>query len=181
MSIHIETNRLIFRDILDSDVAGMFVLDSDSEVHRYLGKNPIKTLDEAKESINYIREQYINNGIGRWAIIDKESNDFIGWGGLKLEDVLRSEFSYYDLGYRLIRKYWGKGIGTEIAKESLKYGFTKLNLDEICAAADIENIGSNKILSQSGMDLIEIFDYKKVKLNWYSIKKSEWIGASPRT
>ncbi len=49
MSIHIETKRLIFRDIEDSDVAGMFTLDSDSEVHRYLGKKPIKSLDEAKE------------------------------------------------------------------------------------------------------------------------------------
>ena len=173
MNIHIETERLIFRDFEDSDVAGMYALDSDSEVHRYLGGKPIKSVDDAQRIINNIRQQYSNNGIGRWAVIDKQSGYFVGWGGLKLEDAVR-DFNYIDLGYRLRREYWGKGIGTEIAKESLKYGFNTLNFDEICAAADINNIGSNKILSGSGMKLTETFYYDGNKHNWYKIKKSEW-------
>ncbi len=174
MNIHIETERLIFRDIEDSDVNGIFALDSDSEVHRYLGGKPIKNIDEAKGAINYIRQQYVANGIGRWAIVDKESGGFMGWGGLKLEDVVR-DFNYIDLGYRLRREYWGKGIGTQIAKESLKYGFNTLNYDEICAAADINNIGSNKILSRSGMKHTETFDLDEIKHNWYRINKLEWL------
>jgi len=174
MNIHIETERLIFRDIEESDIKGMFALDSDSEVHRYLGGKPIKSVDDAQRIINNIRQQYIDNGIGRWAITDKQSGDFMGWGGLKLEDVVR-DFNYIDLGYRLRREYWGKGIGTEIAKESLMYGFNTLDYDEICAAADINNIGSNKILSRSGMKLTETFDFDGIKHNWYRIKKSEWL------
>ncbi len=174
MNIHIETKRLIFRDIEDSDLAGMYALDSDSAVHQYLGGKPIKNRDEAQRIINNIRQQYVDNGIGRWAVIDKQSGDFIGWGGLKLEDVVRSEFNYIDLGYRLRREYWGKGIGTEIAKESLKHGFNTLKYDEICAAADINNIGSNKILSRSGMKLIETFELDGIKHNWYKAQNSEW-------
>jgi len=97
---------------------------------------------------------------------------------VKLENVVRSDFNYIDLGYRLIRKYWGQGVGTQIAKESLKYGFNTLNFDEICAAADINNIGSNKILSRSGMKLIETFEFDGVKHNWYKAKRSEWIKSN---
>ncbi len=175
MNIHIETERLIFRDIEETDVEGMFALDSDTEVHRYLGNKPVKSFDETRQVIKYIRQQYVDNGIGRWAVIDKSTDAFMGWGGFKLEDVVRSDFNYIDLGYRLRRKYWGKGIGTEIAKESLKHGFNTLNFAEICAAADVQNIGSNKILSQSGMKFTETFEFEGVKHNWYRIKKIEWL------
>lgn len=175
MKVHIETERLIIRDLEEYDTKGIFELDSDPDVHEYLGKKPIKTIEEAKQVIGFIRNQYIENGIGRWAIIDKKTDDFIGWTGLKYEQRLRKEFSYYDLGYRLRKKYWGKGIATETATESLKYGFEKLNLKEIGAAAEVTHVASNKILKKVGLKFIETFDYEDVTHNWYTIKKSEWL------
>lgn len=175
MNIHIETDRLILRDLELTDAQGIFELDSDSEVHEYLGNHPIKTLEEAEDIIRFIRNQYITNGIGRWAIIDKKTKEFIGWSGLKYEEVLRDNFSYYDLGYRLIKKYWGRGIATETAIASLKYGFNTLNLNEICAAADVNNMGSNKILQKIGMQFKETFNYDNALHNWYAITKNEWL------
>lgn len=175
MKVHIETERLLIRDIEAYDTQGIFELDSDPEVHEFLGKKPIKTIEEAKQAIDYIRAQYDKNGIGRWAIIDKKTEDFIGWTGLKYEQELRKEFSYYDIGYRLRKKYWGLGIATETAVESLKYGFNKLDLKEIGAAADIHHVASNKILKKIGLKLIERFDYEGVPHNWYNLKKTEWV------
>ncbi|MBQ4820971.1 GNAT family N-acetyltransferase [Aquimarina sp. MMG016] len=174
MKIHIETERLIIRDLEKYDTKGIFELDSDPDVHEYLGKKPIKTMEEAKQVIDFIRNQYVENGIGRWAIIDKKTEDFIGWAGLKYEQVLRKDFSYYDLGYRLRKKYWGNGIATETAIESLKYGFEKLDLKEIGAAADVNHLASNKILKKIGLKFIETFDFEGVTHNWYNIRKSEW-------
>ncbi|MDC1259519.1 GNAT family N-acetyltransferase [Flavobacteriaceae bacterium] len=156
MKVHIETERLLIRDLEEYDAKGIFQLDSDPDVHEFLGKNPINTIDEAKQVIDFIRNQYVDNGIGRWAIIDKKTDDFIGWTGLKYEQGLRVDFSYYDLGYRLRKKYWGKGIATESAIQSLKYGFEKLDLKEICAAADVDHLVSNKILKKIGLKFIEI-------------------------
>lgn len=77
----------------------MFKMDSDREVHHYLGNNPFKTLSESKANIKFIRQQYIENGIGRWAVIEKESGNFIGWAGLKLiTDSCNNRSGYYDLG-----------------------------------------------------------------------------------
>lgn len=175
VNVYIETERLIIRDIEQYDAQGIFDLDSDPEVHEFLGKNPIKTIDQAKQVIDLIRTQYIRNGIGRWAIIDKKTEDFIGWTGLKYEQGLRKDFSYYDLGYRLKKKYWGNGIATEAAIESLKYGFEILDLKEVGAAADVNHLASNKILKKIGLNLIDRFDYEGIPHNWYNIQKTEWI------
>ena len=62
----------------------MYELDADPEVHKYLGNKPVTNREQTVEVINFIRQQYIHNGIGRWAIIDKKSKEFLGWTGLKL-------------------------------------------------------------------------------------------------
>ena len=174
MNIHVETDRFILRDVEETDVQGIFDLDSDPEVHTYLGTPPITTLDEAHEIINYIRNQYSENGIGRWAVVDKKTSDFVGWTGLKFERQLRSEFDYYDIGYRLRKKYWGQGIATLTAAESLRYGFEQMNLDEICGAAEVEHKVSNHILQKIGLTYVEQFVFEGILINFYRIKKSDW-------
>lgn len=175
MKIHIETQRLIIRDLEKQDAEGIFDLDSDPDVHEFLGKHPIKTMEQASKVIEFIRKQYIDNGIGRWAVIDKETNDFIGWTGLKYETEVRKEFNYYDLGYRFRKKYWGKGIATESAIASLNHGFEKLGYKEIGAAADVKHIASNKILKKIGLKFIETFEFEGIPHNWYNLTKSEWL------
>lgn len=174
MQKYIETNRLILREIEDCDLQGLFELDSDPEVHKYLGKSPIKSLQESKSTISYIRKQYEEDGIGRWAVIDKITNEFIGWAGLKYEKEVRKEMHYYDLGYRLKKQFWGQGIATETALESLNYGFINLNLKEIYAGAHVENVASNKVLQKVGLKFIETFQYDGAPHNWYKIDKTNW-------
>ncbi len=175
MKIFVETDRLILREILSTDVDGLFELDSNPEVHRYLGNSPVTSKDETVEAIKFIRQQYINNGIGRWAIIDKNTNEFIGWTGLKLVTTeTNNHINYYDLGYRLIKKYWGLGIATETAFASLDYAFNKLEAKEVYAMAECENIGSTKILKKVGLTFIETFDFDGIKNSWFKIDRTEF-------
>jgi len=179
MQIFIETPRLLLREIVPSDVEGIFELDSDPDVHTYLGATPITSLAEAEAIINYIRKQYEDNGIGRWAVIEKATNAFVGWSGLKYETVVREDMDYYDLGYRLKKKFWGKGMATETALASLEYGFRVLELKEIYAAAHLENLASNKILQKVGLTFFEVFDYDEEPHNWYRISREDWQANNP--
>jgi ribosomal-protein-alanine N-acetyltransferase len=174
MKVFIETEKFILREILETDVEGMYALDSDPEVHKYLGNNPIASMDAALATIQHVRKQYEANGIGRWAIIDKASNEFVGWAGLKYEQNLRTNINYYDIGYRLLRKYWGKGIASEAAKVSLEYGFNQLNINEIFAAAQVDNAASNKILTNIGLKFVETFEFRGAVNNWYKLNKSDY-------
>ncbi|MHC5310384.1 GNAT family N-acetyltransferase [Myroides sp. LJL116] len=175
MKIIAETKRLILREITLNDKQGMFELDSDPDVHKYLGNNPVKDLEQTIEVIHFIRQQYTDNGIGRWAIIDKKTNDFIGWTGLKyVTQETNGHKNYYDLGYRLKKKYWGKGIAKESAIASLEYAFNSLNTTEVYAMADCMNKGSNKILQDIGLTLVQNFLLDKIQYNWYKITKTQY-------
>lgn len=175
MKIFAETERLILREVLLTDLDGFFELDSDPEVHQYLGNKPVNDKEEIKAYIKSIMQQYKNNGIGRWAIIDKKTKDFIGWAGLKLiTEKTNNHINYYDLGYRIIKKYWGKGIATEAAKAALAYAFDKLNATEVFALADCKNMGSNNVLTKVGLRFVEEFDVDGVTHNWYKIEKKEF-------
>ena len=179
MKIFAETSRTILREITTEDMDPFFEMDSDPEVHRFLGTQPVKNKDQIADMIKYIRQQYIDNGIGRWAIVDKSTNQFIGWTGLKLvKDIMNNQTNYYDLGYRLIRKYWGRGYATETAEASLSYGFDKLNLNEIIATVNCENTPSNIVVGKLGFVLCETFYLHELKHNWYKINKSNWTGMS---
>ncbi len=152
MKIYAETPRLILRELCPDDAPGMFELDSSPEVHRYLGNRPIQTLEEAKKVIESIRGQYVSKGIGRWAVIEKESNQFAGWSGLKLvEDDFNGFKDFYDVGYRFIPKFWGKGFATESGKAALQYGFDVLNLEMIYGMVDQENQASIRALEKLGL------------------------------
>ena len=177
MKVFVETERLILREMLPEDEKGMFELDSDPEVHRYLGNNPVKSIDQVRNIINSVRLQYKENGIGRWAVIEKASNEFIGWTGLRLiKEEINHHKDFYDVGYRLIRRYWGKGYATETAIASLQYGFKEMNLTVIYAMADINNKGSNNVLRKSGLQLIESFLYEGIQHNWSRIYRDAWVA-----
>jgi len=166
----IETKRLILRRITIADTSDFFELDSNPNVHLFLENKPVKTIEESKAMIADILQQYKTNGLGRLAMIEKTTNEFIGWAGLKLEENLRQEFDYYDLGYRLKEQFWGKGYATEAAFASLNYGFKDLKLSEIGAAADVEHIASNTILTKIGMQPSGTFECKGDLCNWYIFK-----------
>lgn len=177
MEFIVETPRTYLRPIVKSDAQNFFDLDSDPEVHRYLGNNPVTDIKQSEEVIEYVLKQYEEYGFGRWAVIEKESGDFMGWSGLKYETLLRNEMNYYDLGYRFKKQYWGKGIATETALASLKYGFELMDVDWIGAAADTANGASNHILKKLGMKYSEDFYYENTKCHFYILTQTDWTSS----
>ena len=173
--VHLETDRLILRDLEPTDAAGMFALDSDPAVHRYLGNKPLTNIQQSVEVIEMVRAQYRTIGIGRWAVVEKATGAFVGWTGLKRETELRKPMEYMDPGYRLRPPFWGKGYATEAAKACLQYGFEKLGLREINAAADVANAASNRVLIKLGFRHLETFKYEGEDINWYALDPNTFL------
>ncbi len=173
MTFHIETERLILRDLRITDLDGMFELDSDPEAHKYLGNKPVKTKEESKKILESVINQYKERGIGRWAAIEKSSGDFIGWSGIRLntEHNMNGFTRYYDVGYRLIPRYWKKGYATESGKIAVDYAFNVLKLPELYATTEMGNEASHNALLKIRLEYIEDFFFEEEKLNlrWYKI------------
>lgn len=150
----IETQRCYLRELSLDDAQSFYDLNTDPEVVKYTGDNPFATIDDAKSFLeNY--NQYELYGFGRWAVIDKKTNAFLGWCGLKFSP----ESDEVDLGFRFFRKYWNLGYATETAQACLEHGFNNLNLDTIIGRAMQANIGSVRVLEKIGMEFFGRFEF----------------------
>lgn len=166
MNYIIKTNRCYLRELKTSDAESFFILNSDEEVIRFTGDKPFETIEAAKDFLSKY-SQYKDFGYGRWAVIDKKDNDFLGWCGLKFSPDLKET----DIGFRFFKKHWNKGYATETAKACLEYGFEALKLEKIVGRAMEENIGSIKVLEKIGMQFVEIINFDEHKGVLYKIEK----------
>lgn len=146
MKFIIETDRLLLREFILDDAEKFYQLNLNPNVIKYTGNAAFKSIEEAKLFLeNY--NDYKTNGYGRWAVINKESNEFIGWCGLKYGEIENQT----DIGFRFFEEEWNKGYATESAAACLKYGFEVLKLNRIIGRAMKENTASIKVLEKIGL------------------------------
>ena len=169
MDAILSTNRLYLRKITLEDAPDLFEMDSNPNVHTYLGNNPKKSLDGSIKDVHHIQKQYRENGIGRLAVVLQETDEMIGWSFFKLEntELINGRINFYDIGYRLKEKHWGKGYGFESAKASLDYGFNELGFEKICGFVHVDNAGSKRIFEKLGMQFINSFEFWNEPFDWY--------------
>ena len=173
MNLILETDRLLLRPLELTDADDMFAMDSNPEVHKYLWQTPAQHIDEVIKVIDYVRSQYEKNNIGRFATIVKETNEFIGWTGIKFVDdhVENGNTNFYDYGYRLNENFWNKGYATEASKAWLDFGFNQMKIDKMNAYTHSENGASNHILEKVGMKLMENYpDKDGVIWKWWQME-----------
>lgn len=173
MNLILETERLLMRPFEFSDEEALFALDSNPNVHLYLGNNPVTEIEQVREYIKNIKNQYEQNGIGRFAVELKDTKEVIGWAGLKfITEEDNGHVNFYDIGYRLREEFWGKGYAYEAAVKWLDHALHTMKVPAIYASAHIENIGSNKILQKIGLQQNGQFLWNGLTCNWYELENT---------
>lgn len=175
MDLILETDRLILRELRLADAEAFFCMDNNPNVHMYLWNKPTQKIEETIEIILAVRQQYVDKGIGRFAMISKETDEFIGWAGLKYNtEMVNNKVNFYDIGYRLDEKFWGKGYASEATFAWLHYAFEKMNIKTMEAAAHNGNVASNRILQKIGMQMTEQYLEDGVIWNWYQLENKNF-------
>lgn len=175
MDLILETDRLILRELQLSDAEAFFAMDKNPKVHQYLWNKPVQKIEETIEIILSVRQQYSDNGIGRFAMILKETNEFIGWAGLKYNtEAVNNKVNFYDIGYRLDEKFWGRGYASEATFAWLNYAFETMNIKTMEAAAHSDNVASNRILQKIGMHFTEQYLEDDISWNWYQLENANF-------
>lgn len=144
---NLETERLLLRRVLLSDVNEVFALRSNEEVMKYIPRPIAKTIADAAAHIETIDNTIDNNEGINWAITLKGSNQLIGVIG-----HYRIQPNNYraEVGYILNPSFQRQGIIVEAMKEVVEYGFKEMKLHSIEAVIDPNNSGSEKVLIKSG-------------------------------
>lgn len=152
----------------DSDLDDLAALFADPEVMRYVGNGLPTDRAEAQKALTSIIAHWNRHGFGRWAIEDKESREFVGYGGL------RSLFGTPEVVYHLATRHWGKGLATEVALASLNFGFNVKSFDRIVAIAKPGNTASIHVMEKIGMHFEKQTSYYGIEVIEYSITKEQF-------
>lgn len=163
------TDRLLLRKFETGDGIHFFQMNADPEVIKYTGDTPFKNIKAADTFIDTYNA-YATTGIGRWAVIRRSDNAFLGWCGLKYH----SNDRVVDIGFRLYRCYWNQGYATESAKAVIEYAFNTLKYTFLVAHAHRNNSASHAVIQKIGMHFLKDFDYEGIPAKGYRINNPDY-------
>ena len=169
----LETERLHLRLTEMSDIQNMYELDSDPDVMKYINGGIPRTMEEIQANFTKFKDRILDHDrdYGCWMADLKENNENIGWFILK---PIGDEVPGIEVGYRLKKKYWGKGLATEGSLEMIRHGFDDLGLHEIVAIVEPEHRASRHVLEKCGLVYQKLVDYQEKELCYYKIKEDAY-------
>ena len=162
----LETERLVLRQFTpaDLDVYAMRIF-ADPEVTRFLPKRDIPPRQRAERVLKYFSEHWLEHGFGDWAVTDRADGQLIGHCGLNFVP----EAGEVEVEYSLAKAYWRRGIATEAARASVRFGFEALRLERLIALADPQNIASYRVMEKVGLTYQKEVLFFGMQLVYYQI------------
>ena len=142
----IETERLILRTWMDSDLEALAAIYADPEVTRFL-PGGARSREAVREWIDRAIQAQDRDGFSLWPVVRKSDHRLIGMCGF----LRRSAESPIEIGFALEAGAWGQGLGEEAARAALDYGRGVLGLREVAALVDPRNRASVRLINRLGM------------------------------
>jgi len=174
------TDRLTLEPLTAAHTDLLVELDSDPEVLRFIFGRALTREEVVTDHLpRRLRPDGPPRGIGYWAGF--EGGVFVGWWALAVDD---RDADTAELGYRLRRAAWGRGLATEGSRALLDHAFGTLGLPSVWATTMAVNAGSRGVMGRLGMthvrtDVVEWDDplpgaeLGEVR---YEITRGEWLG-----
>jgi RimJ/RimL family protein N-acetyltransferase len=166
----IETARLRLRHFTNNDLDALCALFSDPEVVRYLGieAGSIFSRQECETMLHSSIAGWQKHGFGRWAVIDKRLDKFVGLCGWRSSDGTP------ELLYMLAKEFWGMGLATEAAGACVRYGFEQLHFASAFAITRPEHDASRRVLEKIGMSFEGVKLHTGIEAAVYTLSKDQF-------
>lgn len=151
-----ETSQLILKKPEMNDLNRFFQINSNPENNMFNPLGPVKDVDTAKDRLQKIVDHWSKYDFGIWKIIQKESCETIGFGGISYKEYGMEV--KLNLGYRIDRMYWNRGYITELAEFSVIYAFSVIQKNEVFALVRPGHPASIRVLEKCGMTKAGLLD-----------------------
>jgi RimJ/RimL family protein N-acetyltransferase len=164
----LETERLRLRHFSPDDLEDLASILTDAETMQYYAR-PF-TREEAMQWINQNLERYAQDGFGLFAVVSKETAEFLGDCGpvRRLVDG-RDEV---EIGWQVKRSRWRQGIASEAGAACRDLAFGPLGLDRVISLIRPENVPSRGVAEKIGMTIEKEIDYKGYQHYVYAQQRS---------
>lgn len=180
MCDEMETRRLRLRHFTPKDVDELFRIYSDPELFKYMmnevSQDKFVLWEQTRTIVDTLIENWQKHRFGVWAVVYKKNQKLIGHCGFKFLENTRD----VQIGYLLLKSYWGKGLATEAASVALKYGFENTDLERVVAIAKHDNIASRRVMEKLGMKYEKDAYYYNNHVAYYSITRSHFAQISKK-
>ncbi|MEM9746592.1 MAG: GNAT family N-acetyltransferase [Actinomycetota bacterium] len=157
----IVTERLVLRPWRSTDGDDVARLNADPEVMSDLGGPLDRRASDAK--LERYREVFDEHGLTRWVVAERRGGAFLGYCGVASHDDDHPLGSHFDIGWRLSRAHWGRGIATEAARAALLDAFERVGCDRILAYTEEHNVRSVGVIRRLGLVREPELDFEVVE------------------
>jgi len=158
----LQTERLILRDWKDSDREPFARMNADAEVMRYLGE-PLSR-PESDSLITRIELHFHDYGFGLYAAELRETGAFAGYVGLAVPRFDAPFMHAVEIGWRVAREYWNRGLATEGARAVGRHAFEQIGIRELVSLTVPQNTPSRRVMEKLGMTHDEADDFDHPRL-----------------
>ena len=163
----LETERLVLRAITLDDRFAVFENYSDPDVAKWFFDQPYTQIEQADQIVHEFIEKSTEGKGMAWAILLKESGEFIGTCSYENFDAkLQGE-----IGFDLTKKYWGHGYMIEALSAIITYGFAVLDLAKIKAHTYSHNARARRVLDRLGFSV----DSVRENSHCYALARTDWM------
>ncbi len=149
--MYFETQRLILKPILESDLHILHSIFANPFVRRYLADDVIFPISQVEKMIQESQRLFVEQGFGLWFIQTKDLQKTIGFVGLWYFFTEAQP----QLVYALLPEATKNGYATEAASRILEYCFNDLDYQYLIASCDKPNLNSRKVAERIGMKEVE--------------------------
>lgn len=143
----VETDRFFLRAFEARDLDAAVRLFGDDEVQKYLVPENKRTVERMKITFRNVVRRWRERGFGLWCVAEKSADKMCGYCGFQYFD----ETPDVEIVFAFFKDCWGKGVASEAAKASLRFGFEELRFERVFAATHPENAASRRVLEKIGM------------------------------
>jgi len=152
------TARLILRPWRAADREPFAALNADPEVMAFF---PAPLTRAVSDMLADRFEQAFadDGGWGWFAVQERASGEFVGFTGMGHATFDAPFTPAVEIGWRLARGAWGRGIATEAATGVVSFAFDEVGLDEVVAMAVPANERSLAVMRRLGMSRDETADF----------------------
>lgn len=165
----LHTARLTLRPLTLDDAENIFLLRSDSEVNKYLAREPAQTVDDAGAFIRKIIESSSKNDSVYWAINFTGNCSLIGticlYGFSDEDDTC-------EVGYELLPQFHGRGVMMEALQKVIEYAFVSIKVKKIKAFFHRDNQKSKTLLERISFKEETQMDDKERGIKCYYLERS---------
>jgi RimJ/RimL family protein N-acetyltransferase len=170
------TDRLVLRAWTPVDRDAFAAMNADPEVMRYVGDGAPMTRAQSDQLVDAIQSHWERHGFGLWCAALREDPDTcIGFVGLAIPSFLPAVLPAVEVGWRLARPTWGRGLATEGARAALAHAFSRLQLRSVISIIDPDNERSIRVAEKLGMrhEASHVHPQTRRKLHAYAISSED--------